>query len=88
MELSPYINGIRNLIEKQLVYNRKFPTPLSLRKDRDFYTNIEVCLSSEFNKLWPIINNNDNNIQLQGLFNLIIFLQYNFFILFVNLFNE
>ena len=74
MELSLYINSRKNLLEKQLIYKRKFPTPLSLRKDRDFYTNIEVCLSSEFNKLWPIINNNDNNIQLQGPFNLIIFL--------------
>lgn len=27
LELSPYINNRRNLIEKQLVYNREFPTP-------------------------------------------------------------
>jgi len=74
LELSLYINSRKNLLEKQLIYKRKFPTPLSLRKDRDLYTNIKVCLPSEFNKLWPIINNNDNNIQLQGLFNLIIFL--------------
>ena len=54
LELSPYINNRRNLIEKQLVYNREFPTPLSLRKIRDLYTNSEVYLPSVYNKLSPI----------------------------------
>ena len=54
LELSPYINNRRNLIEKQLVYNREFPTPLSLRKVRDLYTNSEVYLPSVYNKLSPI----------------------------------
>ena len=54
LELSPYINNRRNLIEKQLVYNKEFPTPLSLRKVRDLYTNSEVYLPSVYNKLSPI----------------------------------
>ena len=54
LELSPYINNRRNLIEKQLVYNREFPTPLSLRKVRDLYTNSEVYMPSVYNKLSPI----------------------------------
>ena len=54
LELAPYINNRRNLIEKQLVYNREFPTPLSLRKVRDLYTNSEVYLPSVYNKLSPI----------------------------------
>ena len=54
LELSPYINNRRNLIEKQLVYNREFPTPLSLRKVRDLYNNSEVYLPSVYNKLSPI----------------------------------
>ena len=53
-ELNPYINNRRNLIEKQLVYNREFPTPLSLRKVRDLYTNSEVYMPSVYNKLSPI----------------------------------
>ena len=54
LELNPYINNRRNLIEKQLVYNREFPTPLSLRKVRDLYTNSEVYMPSVYNKLSPI----------------------------------
>ena len=54
LELNPYINNRRNLIEKQLVYNKEFPTPLSLRKVRDLYTNSEVYMPSVYNKLSPI----------------------------------
>ena len=54
LELNPYINNRRNLIEKQLVYNREFPTPLSLRKVRDLYTNSEVYMPSVYNKLSPV----------------------------------
>ena len=54
LELSPYINNRRNLIEKQLVNNREFPQPLLLRKVRDLYTNSEVYLQSVYKLLSPV----------------------------------
>ena len=54
VELSPYINNRRNLIEKQLVNNKEFPTPLKLRDIRDLNTKSEVYLQSVYGLLSPV----------------------------------
>ncbi len=54
LELEPYINNRVNLIEKQLVNNRDFPTPLSLRKVRELMTNAEVYQQSVYGYLSPV----------------------------------
>lgn len=54
VELSPYINNRRNLIEKQLVFNKEFPQPLLLRKVKDLYTNSDVYQQSVYNLLSPV----------------------------------
>ena len=54
VELSPYINNRRNLIEKQLVNSKEFPTPLKLRDIRDLNTKSEVYLQSVYGLLSPV----------------------------------
>ena len=54
LELEPYIINRRNLIEKQLVNNKEFPAPLSLRKVRDLLDNSEVYQQSVYSRLSPV----------------------------------
>ena len=54
LELEPYINNRKNLIEKQLVNDKKFENPLSLRKVRDLLYNSEVYQQSVYSLLSPV----------------------------------
>ncbi len=54
LELEPYITNRKNLIEKQLVNDKKFEQPLSLRKVRDLLNNSEVYQQSVYSLLSPV----------------------------------